>query len=259
MSQTWSDNVPQASNDWDSDLSTMKAMFATLKSTFSGASAPSNPIAGMFWYDTTNHILKLRNEANTAWLNIWDLSNDKPYGQDFTDGSYLDGDKIDIDFTPAQYSPDASVPEADDVDDLAAHLKGIDSQLSTLQVNINDKETKMRHLLFSCRHNGNEWSMTSSLEVKLTDCRIYLSGNINYLQMYAALAGDGGSAETYVHFKISSLTSSEAHISGFGPLWASTGSLNVSTLSAGPYTISIHGRATSGTGYLQGFSIYGWA
>jgi len=43
-----------------------------------GAVAPANTIAGLFWEDITAHILKLRNEADDAWLEIWDLVNDKP-------------------------------------------------------------------------------------------------------------------------------------------------------------------------------------
>jgi hypothetical protein len=42
----------------------------------------------------------------------------------------IDGDHLDITFTPSNYTPDASPAEADDVDDLAAHLKGIDAQLA---------------------------------------------------------------------------------------------------------------------------------
>lgn len=43
----------------------------------------------------------------------------------------IDGDVLDITFTPSNYSPDASPAEAADVDDLAAHLKGIDTELAT--------------------------------------------------------------------------------------------------------------------------------
>ena len=50
-----------------------------------------------------------------------------------TDGTYLDGDKIDIDFTPTSYTPDDSISEADDVDDLSAHLKGIDDEIGILK------------------------------------------------------------------------------------------------------------------------------
>lgn len=52
--------------------------FAALKSAFSGVTAPGNTVAGMWWYDTTAHILRVRNEDNTAWLSVWDLANNKP-------------------------------------------------------------------------------------------------------------------------------------------------------------------------------------
>ncbi len=41
-----------------------------LASNNSGASAPSTTYANMFWYDTTNNILKLRDETNSSWINV---------------------------------------------------------------------------------------------------------------------------------------------------------------------------------------------
>ena len=46
------------------------------------------------------------------------------------DVSDLDGDHLSVDFTPANYTPDIAPAEADDLDDLAAHLKGIDVALA---------------------------------------------------------------------------------------------------------------------------------
>lgn len=44
----------------------------------------------------------------------------------------IDGDKLDITFTPTYYTPTTTgVSQADDVDDLSAHLKGIDNALNT--------------------------------------------------------------------------------------------------------------------------------
>jgi len=40
----------------------------------SGPSAPSDTYANMMWYDTTNNILKMRNEADDAWINIGTLN-----------------------------------------------------------------------------------------------------------------------------------------------------------------------------------------
>jgi len=43
----------------------------------------------------------------------------------------IDGDHLDIDFTPANYTPNTDPAEAADVDDLAAHLKGVDTALGS--------------------------------------------------------------------------------------------------------------------------------
>ncbi len=48
------------------------------------------------------------------------------------DVTVLDGDHLTVDFTPSNYSPDDSPAEAADVDDLAAHLKGIDSAMASV-------------------------------------------------------------------------------------------------------------------------------
>lgn len=47
--------------------------FSALVSNNSGLSAPSSPVAGMHWFDTTNNILKLRNAANDAWIELFDM------------------------------------------------------------------------------------------------------------------------------------------------------------------------------------------
>jgi len=47
------------------------------------------------------------------------------------DVTTLDGDHLDVTFTPSNYTPDDTPTEAADVDDLAAHLKGIDDALSS--------------------------------------------------------------------------------------------------------------------------------
>lgn len=41
-----------------------------IASSSSGTSAPSTPYANQLWMDTTNHILKIRNEDNDAWISV---------------------------------------------------------------------------------------------------------------------------------------------------------------------------------------------
>ena len=52
----------------------------------SGSSAPSSPFASQWWYETDTNILKIRNEANTAWLNVAYLSG--------SEWSVLDNTKV---------------------------------------------------------------------------------------------------------------------------------------------------------------------
>jgi hypothetical protein len=46
----------------------------------SGATAPATTFAYMWWADTTAGILKQRNAANSAWINVLTLSNGRPIG-----------------------------------------------------------------------------------------------------------------------------------------------------------------------------------
>lgn len=75
MSQDWTDDCFDAGHVAQEDMANIEKNFLCLKGAFSGASAPSNPVAGMFWYDTTANMLKLRNETNSAWLDVYDFAN----------------------------------------------------------------------------------------------------------------------------------------------------------------------------------------
>lgn len=45
----------------------------------------------------------------------------------------MDGDTLDISYDPEYYTPDDYTPEAEDPNDLAAHLKGIDDAIGELE------------------------------------------------------------------------------------------------------------------------------
>jgi hypothetical protein len=67
MSQHDFDIANQTASNARADInSALKA----LVSNSSGGSEPATKYANQFWYDTTNNILKLRNEANSAWLSV---------------------------------------------------------------------------------------------------------------------------------------------------------------------------------------------
>jgi hypothetical protein len=64
----------------------------------------------------------------------------------------LDGDQLDIDFTPTNYTPDAVSPaEADDADDLTAHLQGIDTKLAEID-NIGTEQADTTFTISSSAH-----------------------------------------------------------------------------------------------------------
>lgn len=89
MSQIYEADVYAGSMVVATSMTRIENNFAALKSCFSGGAAPANAVAGQIWLDTTNHLLKVRNENNTAWLTIWDMTKANLY-------EYLDGDKGDI-------------------------------------------------------------------------------------------------------------------------------------------------------------------
>ncbi|MEW6670236.1 MAG: hypothetical protein AB1427_00950 [Thermodesulfobacteriota bacterium] len=70
MAQNFTDDCFAAGHVGATDLQNMENNFASLKSMFSGAAAPSNPVAGMLWFDTTKKVLKQRNVANSAWIGL---------------------------------------------------------------------------------------------------------------------------------------------------------------------------------------------
>jgi len=60
----------QSAPDFRSDLNEALQALASLSS---GSTAPSTTYANMLWYDTANNILKMRTEADDAWINIGTL------------------------------------------------------------------------------------------------------------------------------------------------------------------------------------------
>jgi len=70
MAQDWTDNSYELGHVGQTDLANMENNFMTLKSIFSGAAAPGTVDACHPWFDTTQHVLKVRNDLDTAWIGI---------------------------------------------------------------------------------------------------------------------------------------------------------------------------------------------
>jgi hypothetical protein len=70
MSQTWTDDVFATGHAYNTDLGNMENNFAALKSLFSGAAQPASMAACHPWFDTTKHVLKVRNDSDGAWIGL---------------------------------------------------------------------------------------------------------------------------------------------------------------------------------------------
>lgn len=79
MSQNWL--IPPAAGvvagiHWKTNVSNA---LASLRSLFAGTSAPSSKEAFMFWADTANGLLKMRDNADATWITIGPLEEDLTY------------------------------------------------------------------------------------------------------------------------------------------------------------------------------------
>ncbi len=68
--QDWTEDLYESTHVADTDLQNIELNFATLKNNFAGTSAPANAKPGMMWFETDNKIMKIRNQADSAWLGI---------------------------------------------------------------------------------------------------------------------------------------------------------------------------------------------
>lgn len=97
---------------------------------------------GTAWekWDNTSSVTSVNGQQGAVVLTATDVGGDaagtpRPptaHAVDHIQGGSdeVDGDRIDIDFSPTNYTPDTSPPEVSDVDHLSAHLKGIDDALA---------------------------------------------------------------------------------------------------------------------------------
>jgi hypothetical protein len=67
MSQNDFDIADQTASSARADINNALQALASLSSL---STAPTTPYANMLWYDTGTNILKMRNEANSDWINV---------------------------------------------------------------------------------------------------------------------------------------------------------------------------------------------
>lgn len=99
MAQNWTDNMYELGHTLNTDMQNTENNFAVLKSLFSGAASPAGAVAGMPFFDTTNKVLKIRNQANSAWLGVMYGNSSTPiwmYVDAAPDGWVVSGSLTDL-------------------------------------------------------------------------------------------------------------------------------------------------------------------
>ena len=119
------DGSGKLASGWGGSASTLATLDASLKVVEDPANATTTPTAGKIPIADGSGKLD-------AWVSLSGKASTDHDATHITSGSdEIDGDKLDIDWNPANYTP-ATVPSyADSVDNLTAHLKGIDTALGT--------------------------------------------------------------------------------------------------------------------------------
>jgi hypothetical protein len=86
---------------------------------------------GMYYAGNMNISTGHTYQINGSQIALTNLSDGLSHaaGHERAGSDEIDGDHLDIDFTPSNYTPATTPAEADNVDDLAAHLQGIDTVL----------------------------------------------------------------------------------------------------------------------------------
>jgi len=98
MGQTFTDDCFAGTHVAQTDMGNIETNFATLKSNFSGSSAPSNPVPGQIYFDTTQKLLHFRNQADDDWLGLIPGDTDQKlwiYRNDTVDGMAVDSSVTD--------------------------------------------------------------------------------------------------------------------------------------------------------------------
>jgi hypothetical protein len=78
MSTAFTKDSFNSTHTAQTDLQNMEDNMVLIRNNFANTSAPVGSTGCQFWADTTNHLLKIRSENNSAWYSVWDMSNNKP-------------------------------------------------------------------------------------------------------------------------------------------------------------------------------------
>lgn len=251
MAQNWTDNVYQSDHVIATDMQNVENNFAAIKSCFSGASAPSNTVAGMWWYDTSNNILKIRNEANSDWLNVYDFGNQRVYAAktlpdiSITAGTGLSGGGALTTSRTISHS---------------AHTGDVTGATTLTIANNSIGMVKLSNGLvmlpfYQDEDDGTEYNNNTTTPTTVKQAYIYVPSNANGLALRCRIKRS--QYVGYCRFKLSTATSSAASTGSSSYAWFNT-SGSISGVSAGWHylEIQLYSSVEGATTYIKGFAFY---
>ncbi len=99
--------------------------------------APSSPTSGALWFDSTTGktFIWYVDGSSNQWVEVGEASQlaIPSHGSSHVRGGsdIIDGDRVQVDYVPTNYTRNAAASGAGDVTDLTANLAGIDAKLNT--------------------------------------------------------------------------------------------------------------------------------
>lgn len=254
MAQDYTDDCFASDHVVQTDMANIEKNFAALKSAFSGATAPSNLVAGMWWFDTTSNILKLRNEANNAWQSVWNFASNKPVIANLS--NEITGAMI------AAAIKDPAVGTAG----LRTLGTGAQQAMPGNQPMIPPVDSvtlaKMQHgsimLSFHERNNASEHdSLSDAYEAYDNDgkFKIYIPADATTIRMASRQKKLGATASGYARFGVGGNYSNDSVTTSDSYEWLTGAVLDVSALSGWhDMEIQLKKSGADAHSYLQGFS-----
>lgn len=121
--------------------------------------APSSPSSGDLWYDTNSGktFVYYDDGSSAQWVEIGASSTLPNHASSHVRGGadVLDGDRLNIDYTPSYYTRDSAASGAGDVTDLTAHLGGINNKFEKVRVDSSGRVTLPYQPIFKAHSTNN--------------------------------------------------------------------------------------------------------
>jgi hypothetical protein len=256
MAQDFTDDCFGTSHVGQTDLTNMENNFACLKSSFSGTSAPSNPVAGMLWYDTTNNILKLRNAGNSAWIEIYDFGNDRvPSGKVKT--ASLQNGALSAD-TTGRAKMAANYITSDKVNDLSG-TKITDNTISTAKIqNKAISPSKLgagvsNPIVFVPTSTTITAGSPPYIDVQgltqsyqtVWQCYLYIPDGVKYVILAGRIRGGSGSQTVYLRLNVNGTTGAVVSAVGLSFANVSSSALDISGQAGAMRSVTIEAYSAS--------------